>query len=112
MGFNVLDKSGNPVDTDVVGSIQLDGVGVPDPLPDHTFNGIIESLNGHLDTTLGIWIYGDEFSADNYFKVNFDRKLLFVIFVGPHIVARAIGPRLACQIVVRRVVRRTSVDAR
>ena len=75
MGFNVLDKSGNPVDTDVVGSIQLDGVGVPDPLPDHTFNGIIESLNGHLDTTLGLWIYGDEFSADNYFKVNFDGNL-------------------------------------
>jgi hypothetical protein len=75
LGFMVLDEFGDPVDTDVVGSIVLVGTGVPDSLPAHTFGGTSETLFGRLDTATGVWIYDSDFIAENYYAVNFSGDL-------------------------------------
>jgi hypothetical protein len=75
LGFAVLDELGLPVDTDVVGSVEVSGVGVPYPLPAHTFGGSSETLSGRLDTALGQWVYASEFENETYFAVKFSGNL-------------------------------------
>jgi len=74
LGFGVVDASGSPVSTDVVLNISLVGSGVPDPLPEHSFD-YYDALYGRIDTTTGLWIYDADFTTENYHAVNFSGNL-------------------------------------